>query len=291
MKPNARQKMNQNPETIQNDVIDLRELFSILKKRKNMIALISAVITLLAIVYVFLIAKPIYEVGATIEIAQIDKKPVHDLATLKQKVDVLFDIHNKTKTIKFPIVSDIKIPKDSTKIVIIKAQGYDNNSTTLKLQKVIDYLTVEQNKELKSYTNIQKKQLALIDKDIIRNQNLIEKIEKDINHYQNKLLNITTQDAALAGIYSIEIGKKQTELNNAASKIYSLENKKSDLELSISPTKIQKTTVIGHIETRNHPIKPKKSLIVIVAFITGLMLSLFLAFFLEFIQGLKKEEN
>jgi len=291
MKPNARQKMNQNPETIQNDVIDLRELFFILKKRKKMISLISAVITLLAIVYIFLIAKPIYEGTATIEIAQIDKKPVHDLTTLKQKVEVLFDIHNKTKTIKFPIVSDIKIPKDSTKIVIIKAQGYDNNSTTLKLQKVIDYLTVEQNKEIKSYTHIQKKQLALIDKDIIRNQTLIEKIEKDINHYQNKLLNITTQDAALAGIYSIEIGKKQTELNNAASKIYSLENKKSAIELSISPIKIQKTTVIGHIETSNHPIKPKKFLVVIVAFITGLMLSVFLAFFLEFVQGLKKEEN
>jgi len=291
MKPNVRQKMNQTPETIQNDVIDLRELFFVLKKRKKMIALISTIITFLAIVYVFLIAKPIYEVGATIEIAQIDKDPVQDLISLKQKVEVLFDVHSKTKIIKFPIVSDIKIPKGSTKLVNIKTQGYDNNSTKQKLQEVIDYITVEQNKELTSYKEIQKKQLALIDKNIIRNKNFIERIKKDMNHYQNKLFNITTQDAALAGIYSIEIGKKQTELNNAASKIYSLKNTKSNLELSISPIKIQKMTVIGNIETRNHPIKPKKFLIVIIAFITGLMLSVFLAFFLEFILGLKKEEN
>jgi uncharacterized protein involved in exopolysaccharide biosynthesis len=38
-----------------------------------------------------------------------------------------------------------------------------------------------------------------------------------------------------------------------------------------------------------HPIQPKKKLIVIVAFITGLMLSVFLAFFLEFLAGSKEE--
>ncbi|PHS33952.1 MAG: hypothetical protein COA92_02620 [Sulfurovum sp.] len=291
MKPNVRQKMNQNAETMQNDVIDLRELFLILKKRKNLISIITMVITLFAVIYTFFIAKPIYEVSATIEIAQIDHKPVQDLVNLKQKVEVLFDVNSKTKTVEFPLVSDIKIPKDSTTITIIKTQGYDNNSTKKKLQEVISYITLEQNKELTSYKDIQQGQLALIDKDITRNQNFIVKIKKNMNHYQNKLLNISTQDAALAGIYSIEIGKKQTELNDAASKIYSLENKKNNLERSISPIKIQETTVVGNIELRDYPIKPKKSLITIVAFITGLMIAIFLAFFFEFLQGMKKEES
>ena len=49
------------------------------------------------------------------------------------------------------------------------------------------------------------------------------------------------------------------------------------------------THVIGSISISEDPIKPKKKLIVVVAFITGLMLSIFLAFFLEFIQGVKRE--
>jgi len=37
-------------------------------------------------------------------------------------------------------------------------------------------------------------------------------------------------------------------------------------------------------------VKPKKALIIIVAFITGLMFSIFLAFFLAFLRGLKEEK-
>jgi uncharacterized protein involved in exopolysaccharide biosynthesis len=37
--------------------------------------------------------------------------------------------------------------------------------------------------------------------------------------------------------------------------------------------------------------KPKRKLIVIVAFVTGLMLSIFIAFFLEWIEGIKRKES
>ena len=55
--------------------------------------------------------------------------------------------------------------------------------------------------------------------------------------------------------------------------------------------KIKMTQLVGDITVGDTAIKPKRKLIVIVAFITGLMLSVFLAFFLEFIGGMKKEEN
>ncbi|HIQ47942.1 MAG TPA: hypothetical protein EYH57_10050, partial [Sulfurovum sp.] len=55
--------------------------------------------------------------------------------------------------------------------------------------------------------------------------------------------------------------------------------------------KIKMTQVVGEITVGETPIKPKKKLIIIVAFITGLMLSVFLAFFLEFIAGMRREEE
>ncbi len=285
------QTADSNLQTVQNEVIDLREIFSILKRRKKLIFLLTALITILAIVYAFFIAKPVYEVKAVMELAQIDKKPVQNITDLKQKVEIIFKVNSKDKKTGFPLVSSINLPKKTTNIMIIKAQGNDSSTAEQKLQDVISYIISLQDKELNSYTNIQKKRLALTKEDILQNKQLIIKIKKDIDNYENKLLNISKQDAALAGIYTIETGKKQTELNNATSKIYALKNKKNDLELSISPLKIQKATTIGKIEVHDHPIKPKKKLIVIVAFITGLMLAIFLAFFLEFLRGMKHEEE
>ncbi|MCG3689193.1 Wzz/FepE/Etk N-terminal domain-containing protein [Aliarcobacter butzleri] len=51
------------------------------------------------------------------------------------------------------------------------------------------------------------------------------------------------------------------------------------------------TKQIGDIIISNEPInKPKKTLIVIVSFVTAFILSIFLVFFIEFIKSLKKEE-
>ena len=66
-------------------------------------------------------------------------------------------------------------------------------------------------------------------------------------------------------------------------------HKKISKIYSSKDSKLVMTQLIGEIKVNNTPIKPNKKLIVVVAFITGLMLSVFLAFFLEFISGMKKD--
>jgi uncharacterized protein involved in exopolysaccharide biosynthesis len=94
----------------------------------------------------------------------------------------------------------------------------------------------------------------------------------------------------MASVYAIVIEKDQTEVNQLRDKIYALKDSLNDLALSISPLMIQNAKMVGAIELLDEPVKPKKILIIAVAFITGLMLSIFLAFFMEFIQGAKKRE-
>ncbi len=281
--------MQTNTQYIEEDTIDIRELFSILTKRKKLIWLITALFTLLALAYVF-IAKPVYEVKAVLELAQINKKPVHPVETIKQKIVTVFQVNDKSKKIESPIVSQVSIPKKSENILIIHTQGYDNASAKKKLQEAISYINNAQKKELNTYEKLQKKRLNITQSDMEQNEQFIKKTKNDINHYENKLLNISKQDAALAGIYAIEIGKKENELNLAVNRIYKLKNKKNDLEFSLSPQRVQKTEIIGEFQVLEKPIKPKKKLIVIVAFITGLMLAVFLAFFLDFLSGGKKED-
>ena len=52
------------------------------------------------------------------------------------------------------------------------------------------------------------------------------------------------------------------------------------------------TKQIGDIQIDNNPInKPKKLLIVVVSFVTGVVLSIFLVFFTQFINSLRKEDT
>ena len=270
------------------NTIDLRELWAILRKRKRLIWLITGVVTLSALAYVLLV-RPIYEVKGVVELAQIDKKAVQNANDLKQKLSFIYGVNAKEKKREYPLIEAITLPKKSKNLLVVTARGYDNASAKKKLESVIEYLKKVQNREIDIYIQTQKKRLALNTADLKRNQQLVAQIEKDLKDYKKKLLSISKQSAALAGIYSIEIGKKQTELNNIINQLYYLRDTLNDIQLSISPLKIHKTIIIGSIEELDKPVKPKKTLIVVVAFITGLMLSIFLAFFLEFIQSERKE--
>ncbi|WP_297434797.1 Wzz/FepE/Etk N-terminal domain-containing protein [Sulfurimonas sp.] len=270
------------------DTIDLRELWAVLRKRKRLIWFITGVVTLAALAYVLLV-RPVYEVKGVVELAQIDKKAVQNANDLRQKLSFIYGVNTKGKKREYPIVQAITLPKKSKNLLIVTARGYNNASAKKKLENVIEYVKKIQDKELKFYVETQKKSLALTTSDLKRNQQLIAQIQEDLKNYQKKLLSISKQSAALAGIYSIEIGKKQTELNDVTNQLYALRDTKNSITLSISPLKIHKTVIVGSIEELDKPVKPKKKLIVIVAFITGLMLSVFIAFFLEFIQSERKE--
>ena len=270
------------------DTIDLRELWAVLGKRKRLIWLITGVVTLAALAYVLLV-RPVYEVKGVVELAQIDKKAVQNANDLKQKLSFVYGVNAKGKKREYPLVQAITLPKKSKNLLVVTARGYNNASAKEKLESVIEYLQKVQNREIDIYIQTQKKRLALTVGDLKRNQQLVAQIEKDLKDYGKKLLSISKQSAALAGIYSIEIGKKQTELNNIINQLYYLRDTLNDIQLSISPLKIHKTIIIGSIEELDKPVKPKKTLIVVVAFITGLMLSIFLVFFLEFLQSERKE--
>jgi uncharacterized protein involved in exopolysaccharide biosynthesis len=56
----------------------------------------------------------------------------------------------------------------------------------------------------------------------------------------------------------------------------------------MEPYNYKNTETVGNIMTNDYPIKPKKTLIVVVAFVTGIILSIFLVFFLEFIRNEKE---
>ncbi len=355
-----------NSQTIQNDDIDLRELFIILKKRKKLIASVTVLLTLLALIYAFFIAKPVYEVKSNVQIGYIGEDLIVNANTLTKKLNLVFSG-----------VSSITSNKRLENFIEIKTQARSNEEALKKNKEVVKYIQDLYQEKIDHYIltknySIRNSKREISDlgnfqaKDIegIRLQQMqkIARIDEKIKFYKNiKLVSIKTKikfhteklkaftqavnalyqsskkisDAALLAISSmqmvhyqdlilnsqnqiedlkiereiihnetiVDLQREKESINhktireldkvntNFANKKIKLEEKILQLNYDMSKQNMNNSRVAGEHVVKNKPKKPKKKLIVIVAFITGLMLSVFLAFFLEFIGNMRKEEE
>lgn len=275
---------------IQNDVIQLKELFIIIKNRKKLIGTVTLLTTIFAIVYAFFIAKPVYSVKSMIEIGEIASKPIDNINTIEQKLSYIYKVNVDGIRKELPIVKSISASKKSENILAIIIHGNNNDEAVNYIQTVISKIETQYKEKTDAYTKSQKKLIKLIQENIKDNSENLIAMKKDLDTYNQKIVSLKSEDAALAGIYALQIGQKQTQFLALKQYISELKNKEQELVLSITPLMIRPTQIVGEIETLEKPIKPKKALIVIVAFITSLMLSIFLVFFLEFINGMRKKE-
>ena len=136
-------------------------------------------------------------------------------------------------------------------------------------------------KRIKKLLDKLNEQLQTIDDSLKKNENLslitLKLMEKkDISDSINNLIS-----------QKFELESKKDEL--LTNSLYKLEDQKRTIELLLLPHNYKNTQIVGEIMTNDFPTKPKKKLIVAVAFVTGFIISIFLVFFIQFIQGIRKE--
>ena len=279
----------QNAQMMKNDTIDLKELFKTLKKRKKMILLITLVMTLLAIFYAYFIAKPVYQVQAMIEVGKLGAKPLANIQDIQHKLEYVYGVRSKKKR-TLPRVKAISVAKKTKSVFSVVVEGYSNDDAIKFTEGIVHKVEKEYKDQIDTYIHTQKELIALTQDDIEVAKENLKKIQQTLENYNQKIMNITTADAALAGIYTIQTSQNQTQAQTLHVRISTLKEKIFNLKLAITPLRIKRTQIVGNIEVLNKPTKPKKALIVIVSFITALILSIFLAFLLEFLRGLKEEE-
>lgn len=133
--------------------------------------------------------------------------------------------------------------------------------------------------------------------EIIRNETIpklkynLENITTiQIKDLQDKKENITTiqikdLENKKANVSNEIIRKLEDKINIELQTKISQLNEKVDIQkLQNSEQNITNTKLVGEYIIRDYPIKPKKLLIIVVAFVTGFILSIFLVFFLQFIR-------
>ena len=308
---------------IQEDEIDLRELFKIIWDKKNFIILFTLAITVLATVYAY-IKIPIYEAKALLEIGEYKinnttKNSVDDASTLEKKLSTLFVDMEKNLKDKTSEISNISVVKGLKNFLEIKSESTSNEEAKNEILKVLTFVQNEHEKilddvkkqkemELRNIdlqiSDIKSKSVALIDKKIENNIKNLKSLEEQLKQVDENLKKIDSLNPSLAAlklmekrditnsintitIQNFELESKKDELLTTT--LYKLEESKKIIELSLLPHNYKNTQIVGEIMTNDFPTKPKKSLIVAVAFVTGFIISIFLVFFIQFIQGIRKE--
>ena len=319
--------MNENARVIEEDEIDLAELFKTLMKRKWFIVVFTGIITLTALVYVF-IKTPMYDAKALVEIGSYklynnnnNRIELDNPSQLSQKLNVLFIDMYKNKKDRKATITSISVPKRQKTFIEIKSLAVNNKLAKQEIEKVVDYIQkshqkilddVKRRRELEiknidaKISNIKNKQIAILSEKIAlqsKNLNSYRKQLVLINANLKKIEKINPTLAALKlmekrdlssfivslNLQLMDMRNKKDELKTTA--INSLLEKRSLLFSMLLPYNYKNSEIVGSIITNNYPVKQKKKLIVIVAFVTGFIVSVFLVFFMEFIQNIKEESR
>lgn len=309
----------------QEDEIDLRELFITLVKNKKIIILITLAVTLSAVVYA-LIAPKVYEAKAIIKIGEYalagenEKVVIADASELSKELEILFIDILQNKNDKDAAIENITLLKNQKKFLEIVANGSSNKVVQAEVQKVVDYVQESHKKVLDDVKNLHEakakqaegKLMLLKNKTVPALNEKIDRYKKDIRLYetnfldmQNNIKSIKNSNPTLATLQIneqryladiiIKLKDSLEQFENQKSNIEviemkNLEDELKSLKILTEPHNYKNSEVVGAIITNDYPIKPKKKLIVVVAFVTGLILSIFLVFFLEFIRGTKEEK-
>ena len=315
---------------IEEDEIDLRELFKTIWDSKTLIISITLIITFLATTYAFT-KTPIYEAKALIEIGNYkldnnnnnnnNKVLLNNPTELAQKLNVIFiDSFENVKDKKSEIVS-ISVPKKSNVMLEIKSEAISNELAIKKIntllqsiqnedKQILDDVKFRRELEIKNITSkistIKNEEMKFIDDKIILQ-------EKRLNNYKQQLVAINqnikktnNKNPALSALLIMQQRDLSSAIFNIDSDILELKNKKSTVmttkindliekrnlvQSMLLPYNYKNSQVVGQILINDYASKPKKKLIIIVAFITGFILSIFLVFFLSFIKSMKEETN
>ena len=303
---------------LEEDEIDLKELFKTIWAKKIFIVIFTLVVTILAGFYAYS-KTPIYEAKALLEIGEYKinnttKNSVDDASTLEKKLSTLFVDMEKNLKDKTSEISNISVVKGLKNFLEIKSESTSNEEAKNEILKVLTFVQNEHEKilddvkkqkemELRNIdlqiSDIKSKSVALIDKKIENNIKNLKSLEEQLKQIDENLKKIDSLNPSLAAlklmekrditnsintitIQNFELESKKDELLTTT--LYKLEESKKIIELSLLPHNYKNTQIVGEIILNDYPVKPKKSLIIVVAFVTGFILSIFIVFFLQFIR-------
>ncbi len=280
------------------DEIDLRELFLIIWENKFFIILLTVLSVILASVYAYY-KKPVFESKAAFEIGIVNKEVLVKPNILKKEIEVVFDVEeNKGFEENKAIVHDVEITNNIDNILTVTTRGLSKADAKQMLENVLKYVKTKYKYKVTDNIEIleerakqMKKELASINSRIDIYSDKIKKYEQNIKIINKKRVHNEAQKT----LFALEELNNQRLIQSLQDKIEALQLQKQEIrniqlkrvKLEMTEPYTRNTKVLGTIEVSEDPVAPNKKLIIVVAFVTGIILSVFLIFLKEFIKGFK----
>lgn len=249
----------------------------------------------------------------------------NDIVNIQREIDYVNNVEIKNILSQISILKEQEIFKINREIENLKNQNLKiaNNEIDFlkneKLKKLSEKISFYKNnlekfdKEINELNktisiNQDKTALLVISTQLINYQNLMLNTQNQINELELQVqqiikeiipkLEINKENIFLVQIKDLEM-KKQNVLNDTIkkledkinielkTKISQLEEKKNTTKFKFSEENISNAKLVGNYVISDYPVKPKKMLIIIISFITAFVLSIFIAFFINFIRDNK----
>lgn len=294
---------------MQEQEIELIDLVRILGKRRKLILLGTLVLTLAAAGISLLLPK-VYEVSAIIEPGKmidlgktgVDRAIVGPEEIKENVLGEAYDNNVRKKLnlspTDYPKKFKVIVPKE-TSLVKISIETANPQQGSMILEELMNQITAA----VKEKVNVEKQKMNNdVQLEEINNNSLMERISltsnqvediagkiKDLEASRKKAMASSRSDALSALLYSNEIQNQQIYLNDLQEKLKQLEAEALGADLRIDNLRLTMsqliaTNLVKPPTVSERPVKPKKSLIVALAFMLGLLGTTLLAFLLEYFE-------
>jgi len=271
------------------DEIDLKMLWNTILKFKKMIIFFTGSITLVTSVYAF-ITKPLYEAKAVLEIGlysnsntntNMNANWIENPSTVLKKIEINY-IENRKPEEKVWL-DKISFVKGTQNLLELSVLGFSKESATAYLKEIEASISARHQRLIDAYIDSVKMKIENLNTQKAELLMEKEQLGEELNKKSNYIEKFVKENPAVAAVYSIELNNYTVELKHLKNSIYTINNQLNDLKLDISSKNLKVTELIDKITVNDRPVKPKKVLMILVGFVTGLILSVFLPFFLELI--------
>jgi len=178
-------------------------------------------------------------------------------------------------------IQTVQIPDIKTKILSLEGN-------VLADQKSLDkgYQNLDSIEGQPALASLRLNKLQFLENRIFSNKNKIIDLDaKKTNLQTNKLKELEDKKISLL---QVKLPMLKNNLTKIKDQLDSLNENKIKLQSLLLPHNYKNTDVAGQIIIHDRPAKPKKKLIVVVAFIAGFILSIFLVFIMN---AFRKEDD
>ncbi len=287
------QQDNQISPNTADDEIDLRELWNTLMRRKWVVVITTALVLMASVVYVFTAPK-VYEAKVTFQVGSYAEWSVEDFPVrLFETVDSLKTFINSRYSVS------VSIPDKKAPFISLSANAGTPEKAVELVQGVTDDILSKHKRYYDSYVNSLQPQVEDLKKQIeYYSSELLPRLEQELSVLENLQMNRIRRNPGNNDL-EIDMGyllKEMMELKTSGIReleivtIPELKSRMNILQKLLEEPFLQKTALVGDISASSTPVKPKKKMVLAVALVAGLMMGVFLVFFLEFIKP-KEPEN